>query len=364
MNNIFLNKDFFIKHHSKKYKDERIDDFNKIYNVLKTHLVPKDRASINSNKLKKYIDLYKKENKEVIRKILENVVSVSFNKFYEELKRQVNNFNNYIKNNSIKKYVFVLGVGDDSGGSSTDFNLFKSNFWVFLLCWKYLKVKPYDIILNLNTAVRLYYPKIKDFLLVDDCSYSGDQMFNRVITLASTEFLYNDNKGYIVKSETRNTIYEPAQEKLINIHLIIPYLSKTAYNKISEIELLTGFKIIRYNSYIINPYKEILDPEIIRKANELYKPYYKWSDIGSLIPIFFEHKIADSLSTIDLILIKGQVLDNPKKKLVFIDSCEYNKKDPNKRELNPESKDFIYKKLYCPNPPYLDFKKLLLNSLK
>ena len=109
-----------------------------------------------------------------------------------------------------------------------------------------------------------------------------------------------------------------------------------------------------------------MDSVTLKRAQELYRNFYKWSwsDIGSLIPIFFEHKIADLVSTIDLILIKGQVLDNPKKRLVFINSCMYNMKDPNKRELNPKLKDYNYKKLYCPNPPYLNFKKILFSTLK
>jgi hypothetical protein len=50
---------------------------------------------------------------------------------------------------------------------------------------------------------------------------------------------------------------------------------------------------------------------------------------------FAYYKIADSMSTIDLILIKGQILDNPK------------------------NKDYNQEKVYCPIPPYLNFNKLL-----
>jgi hypothetical protein len=61
---------------------------------------------------------------------------------------------------------------------------------------------------------------------------------------------------------------------------------------------------------------------------------------------------------------KGQVLDNPGKWLVFIDSCEYNSKDPKKYDLNPSQKNFNMKKLYCPNPPYLDFIQIIKQKLK
>lgn len=363
--NIFLDKTQFIKHHSLKYREDRIHDMTQIYNTLKNKLIPTDRARINEQRLAEYVKLYKKENREHIRKVLESVVFVSFKKFYSELKKQIDKFNNYLKTNSIKRYVFVLGVGDDAGASSLDFNIYKSNLWVFLLAWKYLKVKPYDIVLNLNTAIRLHYSanNIKDYLLLDDCSYSGDQMFNRVVNIGSTELLFHEKDSFLIKSNTYDTIYQPVQEKPINLHLVIPYLSKKAYDKIGEINLTSGFNIHSYNSYIINQFKDILDNTTLGGISGLYRKFYNYVYFGDLIPIFFEHKIADMLSTIDLILIKGQVLDDPEKRLIFIDSCIYDKNDPDKYDLNPTFSNFNQKKLYCPVPPYLKFKKILTKKL-
>jgi hypothetical protein len=68
------------------------------------------------------------------------------------------------------------------------------------------------------------------------------------------------------------------------------------------------------------------------------------------------------VSTIDLILIKGQVLDSEKRQ-IFIDACVYDKKDPRKKDLNPESKYFNTKKLYCPYPPYLEFEKIISKQI-
>ena len=364
MNNIYLNKDSFIKHHQIEFKNQRINDYKEIYGILKNKLKPKTKANINKKKLNKYINLYKKENRKIISEVIKNTVNISFKEFYNELKIQIEKFNKYIKENSINEYIFVLGVGNNCGASTLDFNIFKSNLWVFMLGWKYLKIKPYDIILNLNTALRLYYPKIKDFLLVDDCSYSGDQMFNQVIKVASTEFLFHDKKGYLIKTEINHTLYQPVQEKLANIHLVIPYISKIAYEKIKELDLMTGFNIIRYNSYIINPFKNILSITSLRIISDLYKNFYNYIDFGNLIPIFFEHKIADMLSTIDLILIKGQVLDDPTKRLVFIDSCEYSKKNKFNQEYNFNKKGFNDFKIYCPMPPYLLFEQILRKYYK
>lgn len=82
-------------------------------------------------------------------------------------------------------------------------------------------------------------------------------------------------------------------------------------------------------------------------------------DINDLIPIFFNHKIEDSISTIESILIKGQVIDSQKKRYVFINSCIYNKNNPNTELFNPNYKSYHYKKIYCPKLPYLYFSELL-----
>ena len=41
MNNIYLNKDSFIKHHQIEFKNQRINDYKEIYGILKSKLKPK-----------------------------------------------------------------------------------------------------------------------------------------------------------------------------------------------------------------------------------------------------------------------------------------------------------------------------------
>jgi hypothetical protein len=68
---------------------------------------------------------------------------------------------------------------------------------------------------------------------------------------------------------------------------------------------------------------------------------------------------------IDLILIKGQVLDNKNLRLVFIDVCEYDKE---KQETNiynsTEYKDYNNIKINCPITPYMNFEKILKKNYK
>jgi hypothetical protein len=356
--NIFLNMEHFGMHHSLKYRQRRIHDINQLINALKNHLVPKSKIDIDKNLLKKYIQLHKKKNRHLIDSIMSNLQYVTFHEFEKQVNIQINRFNSYLTANKIKKYVFVFGVGSDAGATSSNFNLFKSNFWVFLLAYKHLKVKPYDVILNLNVAIRLYHPTIKDFLLVDDCSYSGSQLVDSVLTNSVSELLYNNKNVYVIVDK-QQVMYEPVLDKNCNVHVLIPYVSSIALKKINNFEMISSIRIIKYFSRIIKTYGDILDWSTLKNINELYKKYYSYLDFAYLTPIFFQHKIADMLSTIELILIKGQVLDNPAKKLVFIKECIYDKNDPNKYDLNPKQENFTQKKLYCPVPPYLEFSKYL-----
>jgi len=163
----------------------------------------------------------------------------------------------------------------------------------------------------------------------------------------------------LINEVTKKPIFQPIQEKKILVHYIIPYLSKIAYNKLKMLELTTQINVIIYTNNIINSYGDVIEKNLMEKIKKLYSNFISWTNIENLIPIFFDHKIADAVSTIDLILIKGQVLDNPKKRCIFIDSCLYDKNNPKKRLLNPDEKNFNQKKVYCPIPPYLDFDKYL-----
>jgi hypothetical protein len=100
----------------------------------------------------------------------------------------------------------------------------------------------------------------------------------------------------------------------------------------------------------------VLNKDDAKKLYKLYSNIYSNYNPLTLIPIFFDHKIADGLSTVELILTKGQVLDNPGLRLIFVEPCDELYSDMPKQD--------IYKILYCPIPPYHSFKKILEKELK
>jgi hypothetical protein len=353
-NNVYTNKELYSYHYGLEHTKRRLDDFNKIYEVLKNNLEPKSKARINQEKIREYIDLYKHENTEFIKKVLNHIYHIDYNKFCSDSFEQVEVLNNNLKG---KKYIYILGVNNQSGSSSNDFNIYKSNLWMFMLIYDKLIQKPIDILLNMKIAIQLYGDTV-EYLLVDDCSYSGSQMIDQVLYADSSETLYKYPNSYLIKSDVyRKTIFKPVKNHNIKINLFIPYLSFIAWNKIQELKLITCLNVITYEKYILNEYGALLSREDSNKLQQFYSNFYNYINPLTLIPIFFDHKIADAISTIDLILTKGQVLDNSDLRLIFVEPCDelYSKYPAN--ELLP-------KMLYCPKPPYHYFLDILKEKLK
>lgn len=354
-NNIFTNKELYSQHFDIANKQRRLDDFIKIYNILKTHLEPKSKARINENKIKEYVKLYKEENRDFIKRVLNSINHIDFDKFCADTYEQLEKFNTNIKTNK-KDYIYILGVNDQVGSSNMNFNIYKSNLWIFMLIWDKLEIKPIDIILNVKIAIQLYGDTV-EYLIVDDCSYSGTQIIEQVLYTDASESMYKYSNSYLIRDDVyKKTMFKPIQKQNIKIHLFIPYLSFIAWNKINELKLLTCFDIVLYEKYILNEFGIVLTKEDSNKLYEFYSNFYKnhYNPLN-LIPIFFDHKIADGVSTVELILTKGQVLDNPDLRLIFVEPCD---------ELyNNITKEDLYKVLYCPIPPYHSFKKILEEKL-
>lgn len=352
--NIFTNKELYSYHFNINNCQRRLDDFIKIYDVLKNHLEPKSKARINKTKMLEYIELYKEENKHFIKNVLHSISHIDFEKFCSDCFEQLEKFNRNLKG---KKYIYILGVNNNIGSSNVDYNIYKSNLWMFMLIWDKLKTKPIDILLNMKIGIQLYGDSV-EYFIVDDCSYSGIQIVEQVLYSDASETMYKYSSSYLIRNDVYNkTLFKPVQTHNIKVNLFIPYLSYIAWNKIQELKLLTCLDIILYEKYIINEFGVVLNQEDRTKLYKLYNNICKNTNPLNLIPIFFDHKIADSLSTVELILIKGQVLDNPKLRLIFVEPC-----DKLYENITLSEQD-IYRKLYCPIPPYHLFKKILEEKL-
>jgi len=356
--NCFYHDSLFGTHFKRKYASKRIHDFEEIHKILKNKLVPKNSITVLEDKLDEYILAHKPENRMAVKMMLSKVVCVDFKEFHQSLKNQINFFNEKIN----KPYVLVIGTTSIQGDSIYELNIYKSNFWVMLISYPDLK-KPIDIVFNLLVAMRMY-PEVNDFLILDDCSYSGQQ-FESIIGSATNDFKYKDNGSinkkwffnwsYVSETETK---IKTVTKKITNLHLIVPYISYTAQDMFNRVQMLSEFNLHLYNEYVIKNFTALLDYHDLILLRNLYSNFLPYNNFGSLTPIIFQHKIADNLSTIALVLINGQVLDNKEFKIPFIKECIYSQdnKNPDLRDLDKKSLEW---KVSCPVPPYASFKTSL-----
>jgi hypothetical protein len=136
-------------------------------------------------------------------------------------------------------------------------------------------------------------------LYIDDCSYTGNQLSIDILNK-----FFNQN----------NTI------KKANNRILVAYISDQAKNTI-EIFLKNkiNFEILGYN--IIYPLSNYLDVKQQKDFNDKYILYYVKSNDDvkycDKYPIYFDHKIADFLSTFPEIY-QGVVPNNRNKKYLNI----------------------------------------------
>jgi hypothetical protein len=358
-NNVWVNFDLLYGHFKKEERERRLNDFNKLYTVLKPYLTPREEIKIDEVLLEQYINAHQEENRRYIKKILSKIKYINYSKFKEELIIQINNFNKKIGD---KKYVLVIGSLTVSGDNQFvgQWQLFKSGFWTLLVGWEHLK-NPYDIVFSLDIAYRLHNKdKIYDYLLLDDCSYSGSQLIDNILSKFIYQTCFYENKCYDRAISSDEHVLVRNIDKKINIHLIIPFISYIALNKINDLSTRSVLKITTYNSYNIKSFGNLFNSDEIEKINALYsKVSREFASFSSLIPIIFQHKIADAVSTIEIILIKGQVLDDPEKNIIFIRNCMYNEMNHIRKHLDPSKINYKYSKLDCPVPPYLYFPEII-----
>ena len=324
-------------------------------------MYPSKTYPINQKRLSTYYSKFNDTNdSELASYLINNITHVSFENFYKSLKISILKFNETVKDD----YVIILGA-NNAGGASNKFTtkipLDKSSFWVLLLSYPFLKKKPKDIIFNFDLALEfetMHYFKskkyTKDFLFFDDCSYSGTQLFKNVIgksekelTLLASEFNYNINtkKSLLIK---RNP------SKLINIHLILPYISTFALNNLMILNQRSLFNMNLYNNYTIPTYYELINSSTIDEIKIKLKIYnmdeYK-------TPIYFDHKFADGLSTIHSFILPGYIIND--------NSNKNNNKKSNKKSNKKNNKKIISYYPYIENCyNNKEFKQIIKNAEK
>ena len=260
----------------------------KLSNLLKHtfYKYPLDH-SLNINNFEKFIDACDPKVREICIILLQNTIHISFETFLISLN---SNINDLLSKVNSKRPIFILV----DTLFSDDFKL-KSNYWIYIYVQNYIKFKTSSrrkIILITN----LEYEKLKnnDFIIfLDDCVYSGLQMTDTISELK------NNNKLYF------------------NLFFLIPFISYEGFTRINtQINSMPNLKnycnlFLNENYFEILPINNLLTPKQIKLIDNFYGGLLNFN--YSYL-IYFDHKLADTASTLTLFYL-GLIPNNKNKKL-------------------------------------------------
>ena len=271
------------------------------------------------------------------RFILDITKHVDYNEFHKKLLESIK------KIPTDKKYIIYI---------PGEYSQKKSNEWILaILIDKInklgLDIKIFDIVYytdhNYFEKISFYllFRKYLNFLICDDGSYSGKQLSDTVkIELSS---LYKANQI---------------------VYCLVPYISTCALARLKSINIIPLYsdkiETIKERCDKLNITQIILDSDIINIETDLNKlqvllnyhfpnlPTNNAYDLDcGAMPFYFDHKIADNVSTLPIIYNLGYIHHN------FIDKCTHNQDTQYKKnillfnncDINPVLKSLSLKEL-------------------
>lgn len=233
---------------------------------------------LNRANVKKFIAASAPDARDVVRKFIKATTHISFETFISYINK---NLAEVVKLVSDGRPIFVYIDPRHPN------NIYKSNYWIYLYIKELAKTK-YNInivfVCDLDNTSLCNYDVI---MLVDDCIYSGNQMANTVERL--TNYSY----------------------KAFNIILFVSFISEEGLNLILEYKnnndnLITSALILPKNKYIIKPLSSFMTLDEMMKLEKYYITPYPADEATIRIfskialkkyPIYFDHKLADHIST-------------------------------------------------------------------
>jgi hypothetical protein len=303
---------------SQNTRENRMSIFNSIYDDCNKKLYLNENSyTINRQRVEEFKNANPKQLEPLLNFIFGNLIHISFDVFkqnFEEYFLSVINHKKKTFDGIIQIIIIVPGL-----------QLKKSNFWLALII-KDIMVREnlndvliIDIQPSINDAFELYKGKEYIYLIPDDCSYSGTQVSHDLCI----------NKNNLEDIITNN----------VNVYPIIPFISNHAYktkfketfNKFYKSEqtpiylIFLEDKITFFNSFWdlcieqhFNPIQNDVYFLEKQQSNEYkvrsYILHYLWISEGTCL-IYFDHKIADAVSTIQQFLVYPKIFSNNLHKL-------------------------------------------------
>ena len=227
----------------------------------------------NKSNVEKFLNACDNATRPIAKKIIDNTRHVSFEEMIKNLNKNIKELNEIV-NKDRPIFIFVNVSYKE-----------KSNYWIYLYLKDYIEHKyPYREIILLSNII-IDNEKIKDndiIVFIDDCIYTGSQMRQNISSL------YNKN---LLK---------------LNIYILTSFISRNGEKLIKSI---TKFNIIfnKYieyipiiNDYVNNDELHLLEEYYSSIDKYDYKNNYLQEEFFNKYLIYFDHKLADTVSTIPL----------------------------------------------------------------
>jgi hypothetical protein len=307
------------------------DSFKKFYdeNKHKIQMPLIDNYPINYNKAKYWADSQcDKESREFANDIISFTQYISFPEFMNRLKKVCVSYKKTYSKIEHKDTKFILIL---------PFKLIKSNMWVSLLAFEFLKDIIDDVYYNVTSVYNEtidpksnLYNKTVRCIMCDDCSYTGSQLES--ISKFNTSIINYPNKPsppsvysttwlewYKNVNTEANTYIKKISIAKFSVDLVIPYMSILAQTKLKSIHYIKipdDCLVFPIFSQMVNLSK-IATPIL----NEFRSTFQYHNDISA---IYFDHKIADTLSTFHKIYLLAPLFNCSVNNLSvgFIENCD------------------------------------------
>ena len=290
--------------------------------------------SLNNNLIKEFINASDISVQTIIKKIITNTIHISFEEFIISFKNVISQFLNYMKkikqsNKKLKDRPIYIFIDKKKENYKQ-----KSNYWLYIL------LKTFLTNIQIKKISSFIDSKLKpnDFILfLDDCIYTGTQMSNSI---------------------TINSMILTENKLLFNICVLVPFITNIGLNIINKSIIYNttldkcNFNIFYYK-LIDNNTNDILTSIEINTIDNFYFNFEKFTD---KYLIYFDHKLADSVSTIPLFysglvpnIYNKNILSNPTfqtsdiNKLLFIPFINNCQHIHNFNSIVPECPYPIYK---------------------
>jgi hypothetical protein len=306
-------------------RTSRLAAFDKLYNENKTNIHMKKHVNypLNYKKGIKWAQYHcDAESNKFAESIIANTIYVSFAEFIKQLEKVCKAFKHYYEKKKDTTFVMII-----------PFTMKKSNVWVSLLVYPWLRELIHDIQFNVTNAYNEYVAKQGKSNVVcficDDCAYTGNQVMS-YCSLTPNSTVYKNKPeeppatspewlkwNKLVKEETE-VLEKTIQRDTFSVNLLIPYMSTLAQQNAID----HHFLMIPRDIKIFRLFRESVNMHEYNQgiAREFESSFQYHTNISA---IYFDHKIADAISTFNKVFLLAPIFNcgTLKRSLCFIDGC-------------------------------------------